>query len=178
MGQGRIRALRGPGGKWNIKTAFILVNIGLFVVAALWLYPTAASWQRARELTRHQRQVYAAYSIQAQAQQYPQLEGIWEVLPYGALALHLEGVENLARLSGLETRAFTTTGPVGYNCESGERFVEIRVQASFLGMYCQSSDFTYGLAGSAAFLRELSMEFLDAGLVNLWVEFSLFGREE
>ena len=176
MKSARFSALQ--GGKINIKKAFILGNMGLFVIAALLLRPTAASWLRARELASHQRHVYAAYSLQAR--EYPQLllAEPTNVLPYEYLAASLEDVQNLARHHGLETAAFTASGPVGYDAVGGERFVEIRVQASFFGQYYQIRDFTYGLAGSAASVRSMGMDFLDDGMVNLRVEFSLFGREE
>ena len=160
-----------------MKKAFILANIGLFVIAAILLRPTGASWLRARELARRQRQVYAAYSLQAGEYPFLHLAEPTNVLPYEYLAASLEDVQNLARHHGLETDAFTASGPVGYDL-GGERFVEIRVQASFFGQYCQVGEFAYSLAGSAASVRSLSMDFLDEGMVNLRVEFSLFGREE
>ena len=174
-----VRALFKPDGKTNAKNAFILVNLGLFVIAVLWLHPTVTSWLRARELAQHQRQVYGAYSLQAReySLSYPP-EPVRNVLPYEHLAVALEDVQSLARHYGLDTMTFTAASPVGYDGSGGERFVEMRVQASFFGQYCQAGDFTYSLAGSAAFVRDMRMEFIDDEMVNLRVEFSLFGREE
>ena len=163
----------------NIIRPFVLANVGLFViVTVLLLRPAALSWSNARDFIGRQRHVYAAYA--AQARDYHALQIAYltpSVLPYTYLAAALNDVQNLARFYGLETIEFRASEPVGYDAVSGERFVEIRVIASFTGLEYKATQFIYCLAESAAFIRNLRMDILDDE-VNLRIEFSLFGGGE
>ena len=158
---------------------FILANIGLLVIAAVfYLYPTGASWLYARGSVTRMERVYAAYSFQA-AQYYglDTLHPVHQILPYAGLTAALDGVQDMAAAYGLTTRQFTAAGPVSYTTLGGS-FVEVRVQALFMGFIDNIEEFTYGLAESAAQVRSLRMNFLGDGAVELHLEFSLFGREE
>jgi len=162
----------------NIIRPFILANMGLFViVAVIWLHPAITSWLSAREIIARQRQIYAAY--QAQAHEYHELQtvGPYQILPYAYLAIVMDQVQSLAGRYGLESTQFASSEPVSYPI-NGERFVEIRAIATFTGQEHEATQFTYSLADTAVFIRNLNMEFLDDTVVNLRVEFSLFGRGE
>jgi len=164
----------------SIIRLFIIANMGLFAIfAIIWLRPTVASWNNAREIMNRQRQTYAAYLVQAG--QYPalyEIQPIHRILPYAYLAAAMDEVQNIARRYGLETNQFRASEPVNFDSGNGERFVEIRVIAYFTGPDNKKAEFTYGLAESAAFIRNLRVDILEYGMVDLRVEFSLFGRGE
>jgi len=164
----------------NIIMPFILANMGLFaMVIILWLYPAATSWLNIRDIVNRQRQVYAVYL--AQAGQYSALYTVHtaeHVLPYAYLAITLDEIQSLARYYGLDTSEFRSSEPVVYDAGEIGNFVEIRVIASFIGQYSKIEKFTYGLADSTVFVRNLRMDYLDNGTVDFRVEFSLFGRGE
>ena len=164
----------------NIIRPFILVNIGIFVIAAIiWLYPSVMSWNNARDIISRQRQVYAAYL--AQAGQYPGLQAVnptYRILQYEYLASALADVQSLARHHGLAATHFSTSEPANHGMVDGRSFVEIQAIAEFTGQEHRVVEFTYGLAESTAFIRSLHMENVDGRLVELRVEFSLFGRGE
>ena len=164
----------------NIIRPFVFANLGLFVVVAIiWLYPTIASWNNAREIIARQRQVYAAY--REQAGQYQVLQTIYpthHILQYEEFAAAMAEVQDLARRHGLETTLFTASAPTSHAAGGGGIFVEIRVTMELTGYESKAVEFTYGLHESAAFIRNLHMEIVGDGAVELRIEFSLFGRGE
>ena len=176
----------GTGGvkrQLNLIRPFLIGNVGLIVLAAIfWLYPVAASWADNRQLISRQRHVYAAYT--RQAAQYP---GILEaaaashtgrILYYENLAAAMADIYSLAGYHGLEATQFDSTEWLDYGAglDIG-RFFERQVSAIFTGLPGQMSPFIYGLADSAAFIRNVRIDFLKDGRANLRVEFSLLARE-
>ena len=155
-------------------------NAGLFLVAAvLWLYPAAGSWVAARRLISQQRRVYFIY-----AQRLEQADILLvdnqprPVLAYEQLTAAMADVHNLALWHGLEVLNFDAADQVRHDADiNGRSIVEIRIAAIFTGLSCQGADFVSGLAGSAVFIRNLRMDFVDDGEAVLRIELSLFGME-
>ena len=166
----------------NIIRPFLIGNLGLIVLAGFfWLYPAAASWNSARQITNHQRQIYTIYTMQAQQQEEHSVTepSSGRILYYGQLAAAMADIYNLALYHGLEAINFDSVewfDHVDYIYEG--RFIERRVSATFFGTTCQAAAFVYGLADSAAFIRTMRMDFLEDEMATLRVEFSLFGRGE
>jgi len=156
--------------------------VGLVAIVAVFLlYPAAASLVGARQLVNHQRQVYDIYAMQAM--QHPEAYGALSthvrILNYEYFAAAMDDVHSLAQYYGLEITRFDATQWTDYYSDmDGGGFIERRVSAAFTGSPDQGAGFIYGLTNSAAFIRNLRMDFLENGIAALQVEFSLFGREQ
>jgi len=116
-----------------------------------------------------------------QVREYPDLQLVpsaHHILSYAYLTATLDEVQSLAWRYGLETAEFRVSEPVGYNGSDEGGFVELIVIAQFNGQSYKISAFTYELANTAVFVRNMRVDMLGDELVNLRVEFSLFGRGE
>jgi len=160
----------------NIIRPFILVNMGLFIIVIIiWLQPAAASWRDARGIINRQQQVYATYQMQLQDYPMQAAQPAARVLPYEYFAITMAEIQSLARDYSLETTQFISSEPANHDSRS---FIEIRVIATFAGQANKTEYFVSSIANTAAFIRNTRMEFLDDEMVNLRIEFSLFGWGE
>ncbi|MCL2405650.1 MAG: hypothetical protein FWC92_08905 [Defluviitaleaceae bacterium] len=177
-----LRANVGSGTRSRLIWLFVLVNIAaIAAIAIIWLQPAITSWSNARDIIARRRLTYATYH--AQANQYPTLPQLHSrnVLPYEYLVATLYEIQSLARYHGLESVLFTSSEPVSYDTGDvgdGGRFVELRAIATFTGQEYSAEIFTSNLSSLPIFVRNMRIDFLGDGNVDLRVEFSLFARAE
>ena len=165
----------------NITRLFVLANLSLFVVVAVfWLYPPGDSWVTTRRFISRQRQVYASYTLQIQGYSgdLEIIQPARRVLPYADLTAAMDEIYALAQYHGLITAQFTAAVPIYDAYFDDGVFVEVMVLAMFTGPPGNAAKFIDRLADGPAFIRAVRMDFANDDAANMRVEFSLFGWEE
>jgi len=169
-------------GMVNIKRLFLLGNVGLFVIVAVFvMHPSFAAWRNSQEQLARQRETRDRLLHEIQWHE-GLLEEILEspsakVVPYENIAATMDDIKSLALGHDMEVTQFIVAEPIILDSFFEDGYiVEVRVIATFSG--ADGYGFIRELNQMSVFARTVRVVFLDEGGSDLVVELSLFGRRD
>jgi len=164
----------------SMKRLFLLGNMGLFVIVAIFImHPAFASWRDSQEQLARQQETRDRL-LQEMLWYEGLLEEVMEspfakVVPYENIAATMDAINNLALGHDMEVTQFIVAEPIILDSIFEEEYlVEIRVAATFVGT--GGYGFIRELNEIPVFARTVRVVFLDEGGSDLVLELSLFGR--